>query len=117
MVTAPSAPRGRVRDTDRDTEVPPRLDRRIEGHRGTGFGKPGHTGAMNTTKERIETIDQLVETKRGTLSPAEVAAVVGVDHRTIYRAIEDGQLPCIELGKLKRIPRVHVIKMLGLDAA
>ena len=72
---------------------------------------------MNTTKERIETVSQLLESQRGTLSPAEVASVVGVDHRTIYRAIEDGQLPAVELGKLKRVPRIHVVRMLGLEVA
>lgn len=69
---------------------------------------------MDTNKTRIANLNDLIAaTDRGTLSPAEVAAVMGVDHRTI----EDGQLQCIELGKLKRIPRHHVLDMLGLGAA
>lgn len=69
-------------------------------------------------KKQISTVQDLMDaTGRGTLSPAEVASVIGVDNRTVYRAIEDEQIPSFELGRLKRIPRVHVVKMLGLDAA
>lgn len=42
---------------------------------------------------------------RQTYSPEEVAAMLGISVRSVYRRIEDGTIPCLDrLGKLLRIP-------------
>jgi excisionase family DNA binding protein len=42
---------------------------------------------------------------RQTYSPEEVAAMLGISVRSVYRRIEDGSMPCLaRIGKLLRIP-------------
>jgi excisionase family DNA binding protein len=38
-----------------------------------------------------------------------------VDPRTVTRAIEDGQLPSVRLGRRVLIPRLPLLELLGID--
>lgn len=60
---------------------------------------------------------EAIQTDRPTLTVKEVAALLELDDRTIYRAIQDGQLPVLEVGKKKLIPRLKLLALLGGDAA
>lgn len=46
------------------------------------------------------------------LTLAEVAALFGVDARTVSRAAHDGDLPCIRLGKRVFIPRERFLALI-----
>ena len=45
--------------------------------------------------------------------PSEVAMMLRVDMRTVYGMIERGELPQIKAGRVIRIPRAPVDKLLG----
>ena len=47
--------------------------------------------------------------------PSEVAKMLRVDMRTVYGMIERGELPQIKAGRVIRIPRGPVDKLLGRD--
>lgn len=49
---------------------------------------------------------------RATITRAEAAEVVGVDVRTITRAVEAGELPALRLGRRVLIPREPLLQML-----
>lgn len=49
---------------------------------------------------------------RATLTAAEVAELLEVDVRTVLRAIRDGQLPSIEVGRRILIPREPLLALL-----
>lgn len=44
----------------------------------------------------------------------EVAELIDVDHKTLRKGIKDGDIKCIRLGRLQRIPRAEVLRLLGL---
>ncbi len=45
---------------------------------------------------------------------AQAAAVFGVDVRTVTRAIENGELPALRLGRRVLIPRLPLLAALGV---
>ena len=45
---------------------------------------------------------------------AQAAAVLGVDVRTVTRAIENGELPALRLGRRVLIPRLLLLTALGV---
>jgi excisionase family DNA binding protein len=55
----------------------------------------------------------LEETTAVALTRAEVADLMDVDVRTVSRAIEDGQLPSIRLGRRVLVPRLALLALLG----
>lgn len=57
------------------------------------------------------------ETKRLTLTVPEACELLGVGRQAAYEAIRKGQLPSIRIGRLIRIPRAAVEKMLSREAA
>lgn len=62
------------------------------------------------------TLRWLRESDLVALTRAEVADLLGVDPRTVTRAIEDGQLPSIRLGRRVLIPRAPLLaKLEGSD--
>ncbi len=46
------------------------------------------------------------------LGMADVAELLGVDERTVRRACDDGQLPCISVGRRRLIPREPLLALL-----
>lgn len=65
----------------------------------------------------METLPQepVRETEKLTYSAQEVADLLGLDHKTIRRAMERGQIPYIQIGRLKRIPKRAFDRMLDLE--
>lgn len=49
---------------------------------------------------------------RLTYSAQEVADMLGIDHKTVRRAMDLGQIPYIPIGRLKRIPRIAFNRLL-----
>jgi excisionase family DNA binding protein len=70
-----------------------------------------------TNRDTIQTVEDLTASTKGTLLPKEVAAVLGVDRRTVYAAMEEGQLPSVTVGKLRLVPKKAVLDLLMLDVA
>lgn len=60
--------------------------------------------------------DDLRASDRIALTPTEVARLLGVDRRTISRAIEDGDLPGVRIGRKLFISRVAFIKKFDVAA-
>ena len=48
------------------------------------------------------------------MTVAQAAAVFGVDVRTVARAIENGELPALRLGRRVLIPRLPLLAALGV---
>lgn len=66
-------------------------------------------------KEQVQSVSDLRSTPKGTLLPKEVASVLGVDLRTVYGAIDEGQIPAIQVGRLKLVPKPALMKLLGIE--
>lgn len=47
------------------------------------------------------------------LSVTQTSQVLGVDPRTVTRACDDGQLPCVRVGRRLLIPRLPLLALLG----
>ena len=48
------------------------------------------------------------------MTVAQAASVFGVDVRTVARAIENGELPAVHLGRRVLIPRLPLLAILGV---
>lgn len=59
------------------------------------------------------TPQELLDTGKVAYTPAEVAAILGVDTRTVRRACADGQIPSFRVGKLVMIPRDGLLALLA----
>ncbi|MGC0273374.1 helix-turn-helix domain-containing protein [Pseudactinotalea sp. Z1739] len=70
-----------------------------------------------SANETITTMSEALAADRPTLTVKEVANLLGVDVRTVYRAIEDEQLPALRIGKKRLVPRLKLMELLGADAA
>ena len=57
---------------------------------------------------------ELRDTDREVLNRAEVAALLGVDARTVDRAIDDGTIPAVRLGRRILIPRRPFLETFGV---
>ena len=64
---------------------------------------PAHMEGM-TANNTITTMSDALATDRPTLTVKEVASLLGVDVRTVYRAIDEDQLPSLQVGT-KRLSR------------
>jgi excisionase family DNA binding protein len=49
-------------------------------------------------------LDELRDSKAAALTVTKVASLFDTDERTVRRACAEGQLPCIRIGRLLRIP-------------
>lgn len=58
------------------------------------------------------TLDDLRASRRATLTITDVAGLLEVDERTVRRACEEGQLPCIRVGRRLLIPREPLLSLL-----
>lgn len=61
----------------------------------------------------VSTLDELRASTKAALSVADVARLLGLDGRTVRRACEDGQLPCLRVGVRRLIPREPLIALLS----
>jgi excisionase family DNA binding protein len=49
-----------------------------------------------------------------TIDAPRVAAILGVSVRGVYLAIERGEIPCIRVGRLVRVPTARFLAQCGL---
>jgi len=61
------------------------------------------------------TLTSLVTSATATLTVTEVAALLGLDARTVSRACQDGQLPSLRVGRRLLVPRLPLLALLGVD--
>ena len=59
-------------------------------------------------------LDELRISRAAVVTVAQAAAVFGVDVRTVARAIENGELPALRLGRRVLIPRLPLLAALGV---
>lgn len=71
---------------------------------------------MNTAADLTATGIPLPE-ERPWLTVAELAAITGEGQKTIRRALEEGQLPLLRVGRFMRIPTAELRRVLGLDVS
>lgn len=76
---------------------------------------PAHIRDMN----RNEDIDlaTLRNSPKAVLTRSEVARILEVDARTVSRAIEEGQIPCLRIGRRVMIPKDAFLKLFESGAA
>lgn len=60
----------------------------------------------------ITNLDELLASDRATLTVRETALVLGVDQRTVTRAIAAGELPALRIGRRVLIPRLRLVALL-----
>ncbi|WP_372500006.1 helix-turn-helix domain-containing protein [Williamsia maris] len=71
------------------------------------------TSAHETGSARVD-LDWLRSTGVAALSRPQVAQLLDVDERTVGRAIADGSLPSMRLGRRVVVPRVPLMRLLGI---
>ena len=59
-------------------------------------------------------VEELRISRAAVVTVAQAAAVFGVDVRTVARAIENGELPALRLGRRVLIPRLPLLAVLGV---
>ena len=64
-------------------------------------------------------LEDLMASGSAVVTVAQAASVFGVDVRTVTRAIQNGELPVVRLGRRVLIPRLPLLAVLGVavDAA
>ena len=60
-------------------------------------------------------LDELRASRSAVVTLAQAASVFGVDVRTVTRAIENGELPALRLGRRVLIPRLPLLARLGVS--
>lgn len=64
----------------------------------------------------MATLDELRAKKSVTITRKEVAAVLGIDPRTVSAGIREGNIPAIKIGRRVLIPREKFLALFS-DAA
>jgi excisionase family DNA binding protein len=59
-------------------------------------------------------LDELRTSRAAVVTVAQTASVFGVDVRTVTRAIENGELPVVRLGRRVLVPRLPLLAALGV---
>lgn len=65
----------------------------------------------------IRTIGELSESDRLTITVEEACALLGVDRRTVYKAMDAGELPEVRLQARRLIPRAKFVRLFDEEAA
>jgi excisionase family DNA binding protein len=60
-------------------------------------------------------LDWLRRSTMAAITRRQTAQVLGVDERTVTRAIKDGELPSVQIGRRVLIPRLPLLRLLGAD--
>jgi excisionase family DNA binding protein len=60
-------------------------------------------------------LDWLRNTNAAALTRNQTAQILGVDSRTVTRAIESGELPSLQMGRRVLIPRLPLLRLLGVE--
>ena len=58
-------------------------------------------------------LDDLRASRSAVVTIADAAAVLGVDARTVSRAVQNGELPALRVGRRLLIPRLLLLACLG----
>lgn len=66
--------------------------------------------------DSITTWSQLLAADRATVSRIELVNLLRIDVRTVGRAIEDGDIPAVRIGRQWFIPRQTIITIFGGEA-
>lgn len=61
-------------------------------------------------------LEDLKTSRSAVVTVAQAASVFGVDVRTVTRAIHNGELPALRLGRRVLIPRLPLLACLGVTA-
>jgi excisionase family DNA binding protein len=61
-------------------------------------------------------LEDLRTSRSAVVTVAQAASVFGVDVRTVTRAIQNGELPALRLGRRVLIPRLPLLACLGVMA-
>lgn len=72
---------------------------------------------MDDVLEGAVNLDDLRTSRAAVVTVAEAASLLGVDVRTVSRAIQGGELPVLHLGRRLLIPRLRLLELLGIDEA
>jgi excisionase family DNA binding protein len=72
-----------------------------------GMKPPGDTPKID--------LDWLRTATEAALTRRQTAKLLGVDERTVTRAIQDGEIPSIRMGRRVLIPRLPLLRLLGAD--
>ena len=59
---------------------------------------------------------ELIDSGLSVISRTQAAELLDCDPRTISKGIQDGEIPCITLGRRKMIPLMPFLRLLGIDA-
>lgn len=69
----------------------------------------------HTIAEPITTWSELWASDRQVLNRTEVAALLGIDARTVTSAVEAGSIPGVRVGRRMLIPRRPLLSTLGIE--
>ena len=67
-----------------------------------------------TTTPTID-LEWLKRATAAALTRGQVAQVLGVDERTVTRAIDSGQIPSLQIGRRVLVPRLPLLRKLGVE--
>ena len=59
-------------------------------------------------------LEELRISRAAVVTVAQAADVLGIDVRTVSRAIENGELPALRLGRRVLVPRLPLLAALGV---
>ena len=59
-------------------------------------------------------LEELRACRSAVITIADAAAVLGVDARTVSRAVQSGELPALRVGRRLLIPRLPLLERLGV---
>lgn len=79
------------------------------------MSKAESAATTNSGRERITTMEQARTTDRPALTVTEVASILGVDYRTVSRAVDDGTIRGIRLGGRILVARRPFLALFGED--
>ena len=72
------------------------------------------TAAQPDTATTID-LEWLRRSTAAALTRRQVSQVLGIDERTVTRAIKSGELPSLAVGRRVLIPRLPLLRLLGVE--
>lgn len=73
------------------------------------------TAAPKLSEGTEVSLDEVKSMSKVALTKAEVARALDVDVRTVTRAIADGSIPVVRIGRRTLIPRLPFLALFGAD--